>query len=123
MASIVLSATGITTSLLGAAALQDGGLDAWVVAALALTTIGILLCVWVLKPVRDTGEGREWRVTVGGAELRGLLQGELKLHDILDTLITARTSNFATIAERSRDFVASCAPLPAQIVCWAAALA
>jgi hypothetical protein len=45
-ASIVLSATGITTSLLGAAALQDGGLDVWVVAALAITTIGILLCVW-----------------------------------------------------------------------------
>jgi hypothetical protein len=81
-ASIVLSATGITTSLLGATALQDGGLDVWVVAALAVTTIGILLCVWVLKPVRDTGEGREWRVTVGGEELRGLLQGELQLPDV-----------------------------------------
>jgi hypothetical protein len=121
-ASIVLSATGITTSLLGATALQDGGLDVWVVAALAVTTIGILLCVWVLKPVRDTGDGREWRVTVGGEELRGLLQGELQLPDVLDTLITARTSNFATIAARSRLFVASCALLPVQIVCWAAAL-
>jgi hypothetical protein len=77
----------------------------------------------VLKPVRDTGEEREWRVTIGGEELRGVLQGELQLPDVLDTLITARTSNFATIAARSRIFVASCALLPVQIVCWAAALA
>lgn len=122
-ASIVLSATGITTSLLGAAALQDGGLDIWAVAALVITAIGILLCVWVLNPVRDTGEEREWRVTVSDDELRRLLQGELQLPDVLDTLITARTSNFTTIAARSRFFVASCALLPVQIVCWAAALA
>jgi hypothetical protein len=45
------------------------------------------------------------------------------LPDALDTLITARTSNFDTIAARSRVFVASCVLLPVQIVCWAAALA
>lgn len=122
-ASVVLSATGISTSLLGAAALQEGGLDLWVLAALAATTIGILRCVWVLKPVRDTGEGREWRVTVDGDELRKLLHGDLQMSDLVDTLITARSSNFATIAARSRVFVASCALLPVQIVCWAAALA
>jgi hypothetical protein len=122
-ASIVLSATAITTSLLGAAALKDSGLDVWIVAALAVTTIGILLCVWVLTPVRDTGEGREWRVTVGGEELVALLQGTLQLHEVLDTLIAARTSNFATIAARSRVFVASCALLPVQIACWVATLA
>jgi hypothetical protein len=122
-ASIVLSATGITTSLLGAAALRDGGLDFWVGAALVVTTIGILLCVQVLKPVRDTGERREWRVTVGSDELRELLQEKLRLNDVLDTLISARTSNFATIDARSRTFVTSCALLPVQIICWAAALA
>jgi hypothetical protein len=105
-ASIVLSATGITTSLLGAAALRDGGLDAWVAAALLVTTIGIFLCVWVLKPVSDTGDRREWRVTVSSEELRGLLQGKRQLD-----------------AARSRVFVASCALLPVQIGCWAAALA
>jgi hypothetical protein len=122
-ASIVLSATGITTSLLGAAALRDGGLDFWVVAALVVTTTGILLCVRVLQPVRDTGEGREWRVTVGSEELHELRQGKLRLDEVLGTLITARTSNFATIDARSRVFVAGCALLPVQIVCWALALA
>ncbi len=121
-ASIVLSASGIVASLLGASALEDGDPRVWIWAALAVTTVSILLCVWVLKSVSDTGAGREWRVTVSADELRDIVAGRLRQDQVLEELMAARKTNFKTIAARSRVFLAACALLPLQIVCWALVL-
>ncbi len=118
-ANIVLSASGIIASLLGATALKNGHPRGVVYAALASTAIGIALCVWVLKSVRDGGERRAWRVTLSKDELLGLRAESLSPANALDTLITCRGTNYETIALRSDVFIAACACLPVQIGLWA----
>jgi hypothetical protein len=60
--SMILSATGIVASRLGATALRDGHPRGLMYAALAATALGIGLCLAALRSVNDTPRRPEARV-------------------------------------------------------------
>src|SRR4051812_20452106 len=121
-ASIVLSATGIVASVLGRSALEDGHRHVVLYGGLAITALGIILCVWVLKPVRDRGPRRDWRVTLSPEQIEELRAGTITMDDVIDIFLDARRLNHGTLHFRSIIFVVACALLPLQIVVWALSL-
>jgi hypothetical protein len=141
-ASVVLSATGIVASLVGAQALQGSYSEALVVLALASTAAGIAVCTAVLWRVQDEGPlpreddvgnlvggSRNWYVTISGARLKKIARGErdvsnseLDVLAIIDRLALARRVNHRTLKKRNRLFGAACFLLLLQLLAWAAVL-
>jgi hypothetical protein len=119
--SMILSATGIVASLLGATALKDGHPRELVYGALAATAIGIGLCLAGLRSVNDTKDdaGREWKVTLSAEELNSHLDGKCDVRDLVRILEPWRKKNYATIKDRSRLFWWASAALPVQLGLWA----
>jgi hypothetical protein len=130
-ASIVLSATGIIASLLGADGLKHPHPAVPLYAALAFLGVGILLCIAVLSPVHDhgvTGAGRRWQVTPTASEVAALAEIERGSSDdpgqpvpaaLLTTFVRARFVNFDTIARRTNYFNLACVLLLCQLAAWA----
>jgi hypothetical protein len=140
---IVLSATGIIASLLGAQALHGKYSLTLAIIALSSTTAGILVCVWVLRPAHDedrlpqlgeklprwnrwpqpkANRRREWQVTIPRAQVRAL-RGKSTISDaMLDELELARNANYITIERRNKAFALACVILGIQLVLWAAVL-
>ncbi len=130
-ASIVLSASGIVASLLGAAALRGDYEPVLALLALASTAAGMAACVAVLWTVRDKGRmpedpdepppgAREWKVTVGSGRLLRLVREGSDPGELLPELRLARRVNYRTLERRSKRFVVACCLLVVQVVLWAA---
>jgi hypothetical protein len=118
--SMILSATGIVASLLGATALRDGHPRGLMYAALAATALGIGLCLAALRSVNDTpgDPKREWKVTLSAEELEHLRSGGSDLRDLAKKLEPCRTMNARTINRRGRLFWWASAALPLQLGLW-----
>lgn len=118
--SIILSATGIIASLLGAAALKDGHPRGLLYAALLATALGIGLCLRALRTVNDKENDlkREWKVTLSAEELRQLERGEKNLAGLTAELAPWRTTNYRTIDARTKLFWRASVVLPVQIWLW-----
>jgi hypothetical protein len=104
--SMILSATGIVASLLGATALRDGHPRGLMYAALAATALGIGLCLAALRSVNDTpgDPRREWKVMLSAEELEDLRPGGSDLRELVEALRPWRASNARTINRRGRLF-------------------
>ena len=126
-ASIVLSASGIIASILGAEGLKQPHPLELTVLALSALALGLLCCVRVLWPIRDRGgpPRRKWRVTLTPTELRLMADGASEA-ELLERVVQAfapwRPVNYSTIAWRTRVFNCACVLLLVQIVLWAALL-
>jgi hypothetical protein len=132
-ASMVLSATGIIASLLGAAALDGAYSHVLAVLAMTSTALGILCCIPVLWRVRDRGrlpepradgslgrEGRQWQTTISGRQLQKVARGDVDPVELIDRLALARRVNWRTLRQRTRWFAAACFLLLVQLALWAA---
>lgn len=146
-ASIVLTATGVIASLLGAEVLGREDPFPWAFLPLVALGAGLLSCVAVLLPVRDetpkdptaqltqlTGLGRiralvrrrdtdprEWQVTIRGTRLRQLAaSGDATAfrEAIVAEFEGCLSANYLTIRFRSRFLNLACLLVPAQIFLW-----
>jgi hypothetical protein len=126
-ASIVLSATGIIASLLGAEGFKHPHPAVPLYAALACLGAGIVMCIAVLWPVSDsgtTGKGRQWQVTPTAGEtallapLVSVGSEQPVSADLLRTFVTARFVNYDTIARRTDYFNIACLLLLGQLAGW-----
>jgi hypothetical protein len=122
-ASIVLSGTGITVSLMGSGALKGSYSHGLALTALLATFLGITSCIAVLWPVSDKGSSaaeRRWKVTASRMDIARLRSGKTSTSDLLDELDRARSCNYSTISARSKLFTAAAVLLLVQIMAWAA---
>jgi hypothetical protein len=119
--SIILTATGIIASLLGAAALKDGHPRGVLYAGLLATAVGIGCCLRALRTVNDRSDdpNREWKITVSAKELGQLKAGEKTLAGLTAELAPWRTTNYNTIDCRAKLVWRASAALPVQILLWA----
>ena len=144
-ASIVLSATGIVASLLGAEGLKRKHPFPWTFLPLIVLFLGLLSCIAVLMPVNDTdpaecgplalkrlsrfralvrrraSDPREWQVTVSASRLGGLAAtGDIDSfrNEIVEDLQRYARRNYATTAFRSQLLSAACWLLLLQIILW-----
>ena len=144
--NIVLSATGIVSSVFAPQALGDPHPIGLVVGALAAVFAGLLCCIWVLFPVADHGRiptagarrsvrvridwrrhrirlerPRGWKVTLSSGELQRLpwQEGEAAVLTAMTELLEpARRVNYTTIGRRTEVFNLACLALPVQILFW-----
>jgi hypothetical protein len=129
-ASIVLSATGIIASLLGAEGLKHPHPAGLVGAALAFLAFGLLFCIAVLRPVSDhgtSGRARQWQVTPTAGDVAALADvkrgsadgdGDAVPTSLLHTFVRARFVNYDTIALRTDYFNRACGLLFLQLAAW-----
>jgi hypothetical protein len=131
-ASIVLSATGIIASLLGAEGLKHPHPALPLYAALGCLGFGILFCIAVLWPVSDHGDPgneRGWQVTPTAQQVAGLAPylpasaggaDAAVPGDLLEAFVSARFVNYRTIEARTRYFNTACVLLFFQLAAWSA---
>jgi hypothetical protein len=129
-ASIVLSATGIIASLLGAAALKGDYSKILAIGALLSTAAGMVACIAVLWRVSDEGKlpadpdaerasgTRGWKVTVSWKELEDLVASANDPSVLLEDLALARRVNYRTLKRRSKLFVLASSLLVVQFTAW-----
>jgi hypothetical protein len=126
-ASIVLTATGIVGSTLGATALDHPHPLGPLIAGLAGLIGGIVACISVLWAIGDkAGRGRQWQVTLSGETVKGLADSgedeEGVVRIVLDELTEARRLSYRTLATRNRRFQWAAWLLLGQILGWIAVL-
>ena len=146
-ASIVLSAVGIVTALMGSEALNGShphvvGVVGVVVALLSLV-FGLHRCIVVLWPVGrgepsttrlgrimarlfkpESRDGLKWQVALDSTDLqrwRYLDDATLRSR-IFEQLSTRPEQNYQTIDRRTEAFNEGCAALIVQVLAWSAAL-
>jgi len=147
-ASILLSATGIVTALLGSAALK-GQAPLWIsVIAILVTAGGLACCVAVLMPVHDKDplsgcpspdscsrwrrlrahvrprrqDPRQWRITLDQDQIVGLAADVTRVSDLQRAIVAelgpARVTNYETIKMLTALLSIGGGLLIAQIAVW-----
>jgi hypothetical protein len=123
--SIVLTATGIVVSTLGASALEDAHPLLPLVCGLVALTAGLAACIAVLWAIGDHGPNRHWKVTISNERVRELATREDEsdlLRSVVDELTEARRLSYTTLNRRTTYFQMACWLLGVQILAWAAVI-